>query len=141
MTLKTKRETTEESMTRSSPWRIDINFSPRRKLDQRWRVEPVSTEVWMRSLIAESKPKTSSICSLKSPDKTWNSKMNSRDQREFWMRNSLRLVNSETKVTLKETRSLISDPRLLNSKETSILLSLKEPTCSEKSLDLETSRT
>ena len=120
MTLKTKRETTEESTTRSSPWRIDTNYSPRRRLDLRWRVEPVSTEAWMRSLIAESKPKTLSICSLKSPDKTWNSKMNSRDQREFWMRNSLRLANSETKVTLKETRLLISDPRLPNSKETSI---------------------
>lgn len=128
-------------MTRSSPWRIDTSFSPRRKLDQRWRVEPVSTEAWTRSLIAESKLKTLSICSLKNPDKTWNSKMNSRDQREFWMRSSLRLENSETKVTLKVTRSLISDPRLPSSKETSTLLSPKEPTCSEKSLDLEMSKT
>ena len=92
-------------MTRSSPWRIDTNYSPRRRSDLRWRVEPVLTEAWTRSLNAENKLKTSNTCFPKNPDKTWSSKTSKADPRESLTKNSLKLAKTEMKATPKETAS------------------------------------
>jgi hypothetical protein len=126
---------------RSSPWRTDTNSSLRKKSVQKWKEEPDSTEAWTRSPNAENKLKTSNICFPKNPDKTWSFKMNKVDPREFSMKNSLKQVKTEMKATPKEIALSTSDPKPLNSREMSILLNLKELTCSEKLQDSEMSKT
>ena len=117
MILKTKKEITEALMTRSFLWKIDTNYCLKKKLDLRWREEQDSIEEWMKLLNAENKLKISSICFLKRVDKTWSFKMNKQDQKECWMKNSLRLEKIEMKAMLKVTKSLILDLKLLNLKE------------------------
>jgi hypothetical protein len=67
--------------------------------------------------------------------------MNKVDPREFSMKNSLKQVKTEMKATPKEIALSTSDPKPLNSREMSILLNLKELTCSEKLQDSEMSKT
>jgi hypothetical protein len=106
MILKTKKETTEESMMKFSPWKTDISCCLRKKLDQRWKEEPDSTEEWTKLPSVENKLKISSICFQKRVDKIWSSRTNKVDQNVSWMRNSSRLEKIEMKAILKETKSL-----------------------------------
>ena len=137
MILKTKKEITVESTTRSSQWKTDINSSAKKRSELRWREDLDSIEVWMRLLTAGSKLKTSNTCSLRKIDKTWSFKTNYQDPREFWTRSSSRLASSEMRAMVEVIRLLILDLKLLSSKETSILSRVKELTCSEKSKDSE----
>lgn len=67
--------------------------------------------------------------------------MNKLGPKEFQMKNSLKQVKTETKVTIKVTKQLTFDLKLPNLKETLTLLNLRELTCLEKLLDSETSKT
>ena len=106
MILKTKKETTEESMMKFSPWKTDISCCLRKKLDQRWKVELDSTEEWTKLPNAENKLKISNTCFQKRVDKTWSYRTNKVDQNVSWTRNSSRLVKTEMKAIPKETKSL-----------------------------------
>ena len=128
-------------MTIFSQCKIDTNYSAKRKSEQRWKEEEDSIEVLTRSENAESKLRTLSICSARNQDRTWNSKMNLEDQREFWTRSSLMLVKTEMKAIPRETKLLTSGHKLQNSKETSTWSSRRGPTCSEKSQDSEMCKT
>ena len=57
MTLKIKREIIEELMMKFSPWKIDINFFLKKKLDLRWKEGLDLIEEWMRLLNAENRLK------------------------------------------------------------------------------------
>ena len=81
---------------RSSRWRTDTSYSAKKRSDLRWRVERDLIAVWMTLPMAESKLKISNICYQRNPGRTWSSRMNSVDLKEFWTRSSLRLANSET---------------------------------------------
>lgn len=58
MILKTKKEITVESTTRSSQWKTDINSSVKKRLELRWREDLDSIEAWMRLLTVVSRLKT-----------------------------------------------------------------------------------
>ena len=57
MTLKIKREIIEELMMKFSPWKIDINFFLKKKLDLRWKEGLDLIEEWMRLLNVENRLK------------------------------------------------------------------------------------
>lgn len=137
MILKTKKEITVESTTRSSQWKTDINSSVKKRLELRWREDLDSIEAWMRLLTVVSRSRTSNICSLRRIDRTWSFKTNYQDPSEFWTRSSSKQANSEMRVMVEVTRLLILDLKLLSSKEISILSRVKELTCSERSRDSE----
>ena len=54
----------------------------------------------------ENNVKILSICFQKNQDKIWSCKMNSLDQREFSMRSSLKLENSEMRAMLEVIKLL-----------------------------------
>jgi hypothetical protein len=85
--------------------------------------------------IAENNVKILSICFQKNQDKIWSCKMNSLDQREFSMRSSLKLENSEMRAMLEVIKLSILDLKLLNLKEILIWLSARELICLERSTD------
>jgi len=102
---------------RSSRWRTDTSYSAKKRSDLRWRVERDLIAVWMTLPMAESKLKISNICYQRNPGRTWSSRMNSVDLKEFWTRSSLSLASSETRAMPKAIKSLILDHKWQSLKE------------------------
>lgn len=114
MISKIKKEITEESMMKSSPWKTDTNCYLRKKLDLKWKAEQDLTEEWMKSLNAENRSKISNTCFLKRADKTWSSRTNKVDPNVFWTRNSSKQEKIEMKAIPKEIKLLTLDHKPLN---------------------------
>ena len=105
------------STTKYFPWRIGINFSVKKRSVLKWKAELDLTEAWTRLQILENKSRTLNTCSQKNLGKTWSSRMSLLGQREFWMRNSSKPVNSGTRAMQREIKLLILDLKLQSLRE------------------------